>query len=123
MKACDSPSHERRALLRLAPAALAAGLLPAQSQVNFPQEVPSAIPQEPRDDSRLPNGKNRAEVIVKSDYDQNVKDARALIDMAKSFEEDLEKDDRYVVSLSSLKKLDDIDKLTKRIRGRLKGAR
>jgi hypothetical protein len=120
MKASSPPLTKRRALLRLAPAAFAAGLLPAQSQVSLPPGIPG-VPQEPPDDSRLPNGKNRQEIIVKSDYDQNVKDARELIDVAKSFEEDLEKDDRYVVSLSSLKKLDEIDRLTKRIRGRLKG--
>jgi cell division septation protein DedD len=49
-----------------------------------------------------------------------VRDAQELVSIAKSFEEDLEKDDRFVLSLSSLKKLDDIEKLTKRIRGRLK---
>ena len=49
-----------------------------------------------------------------------MKDAQELITIAKSFEEDLEKDDRFVLSVSSLKKLDDIEKLTKRIRGRLK---
>ena len=118
MKAFNPPLTKRRALLRLAPAALAAGLLPAQSQVGAPPVIP---PEQP-DEVRLPNGKDRREVIVKADYDQNVKDAREVIDLAKSFEEDLEKDDRYVVSLSSLKKLDEIDKLTKRIRSRLKGA-
>jgi hypothetical protein len=49
-----------------------------------------------------------------------VKDAQELIALSKSFEEDLEKDDRYVLSLASLKKLDEIEKLTKRIRARLK---
>ena len=49
-----------------------------------------------------------------------MKDARGLIDLAKSFEEDLEKDDRYVLSVSSLKKLDEMDKTIRRIRDRLK---
>jgi len=117
MKALDTPLPKRRTLLRLAPAVVAAGLLPAQTQFS----LPPGMPQEPPDDSHLPNGKNRLDAIVKSDYEQNVKDARAVIDLAKSFEEDLEKDDRYVVSLASLKKLDEIDKLTRRIRNRLKG--
>src|SRR5580698_5777879 len=118
MKVANPRLPKRRALLRLAPAVFAAGFLPAQSQVGISQPMPPGVPQEPPDDSRLPNGKSRAEAIVKSDYDQNVKDARELIDVAKSFEEDLERDDRYVVSLTSMKKLDEIDKLTKRIRGR-----
>lgn len=68
----------------------------------------------------LPSGKKQQDEILKADYASNLKDARALIDLAKSFEEDLEKDDRFVLSLSSLKKLDDIEKLTRRIRGRIK---
>src|SRR5579872_604565 len=101
MKAPSTRLQQRRALLRLAPAALAASLLPAQSQVS----VPTIPRQEPPDDVRLPNGKKQQEAILKDDYEQNVKDARALIDVAKSFEEDLEKDERYVLSLGSLKKL------------------
>lgn len=69
---------------------------------------------------RLPNGKNQQDEILKADYQSNLKDSRALVDLATSFEEDLEKDDRFVLSLASLKKLDDIEKLTRRIRGRLK---
>ncbi len=109
----------RRALLLLAPSALAAGILSAQT---VPQGLPGspAVPGQPQDDDRMPNGKSRREAIVKADYDDNLKDARELMDLAKSFELDLEKDDRYVLSLSSLKKLDEMEKLTKRIRGRLK---
>lgn len=108
---------ERRALLLLAPAALAAGLVAARGQAPGPPIPPPDILD---NNPRLPGGKNRNEVILKADYEQNIKDARDLIDVAKSFEEDLEKDDRYVLSLSSLKKLDEIERLTRRIRGRLK---
>ena len=105
----------RRALLRLTPLALAARLLPAQLEPGIP-----APPHHEQDFDRLPNGKSRLDAQAKVDYDQNIKDARELIDIAKSFEEDLEKDDRFVLSLTSLKKLDEIEKLTKRIRTRLK---
>jgi hypothetical protein len=66
------------------------------------------------------SGKKQQDEILKADYESNLKDARSLMDLARSFEEDLEKEDRFILSLSSLKKLDEIDKLTKRIRGRLK---
>ena len=46
--------------------------------------------------------------------------AQELANIARTFEEDLEKDERFVLSLSSLKKLDDMEKLTKRIRSRMK---
>jgi negative regulator of replication initiation len=111
----DLASHfrARRALLVLAPAALAARLVRAQSS-------PPALPNDPPEEVRLPNGKKQQDEILKAEYEQNVRDARDLVSLSKSFEEDLEKDDRFVLSLSSLKKLDDMEKLTKRIRGRMK---
>jgi hypothetical protein len=107
-------SRVRRAFLMLAPAAVAARISPAQNP-SFSQQ---ATQQD--EDVRLPSGKKQRDEILKSDYEQNVRDAQELIQVAKSFEEALEKDDKYVLSLASLKKLDDIDRLTKRIRGRLK---
>ena len=84
--------------------------MPASSSSAAPR--PTAI--------RLPNGKKQSDEILKAEYEKNLKDAQELVSTAKAFEEDLEKDDRYVLSLSSLKKLDDIEKLTRRIRGRMK---
>jgi len=60
--------------------------------------------------------------ILKADYEKNLSDARELTGLAKSFEQDLEKNEAFVFSLASLKKLDDMEKLTKRIRARLKRA-
>ena len=71
-------------------------------------------------DRRLPNGKLQTDEILKSDYDQNVKDARDLTGLAKSIELDFDKNDQNVLSLGLLKKLDDVEKITKRIRGRIK---
>jgi hypothetical protein len=102
----------RRTLLLLVPAALTARLLPAQ-------KPPPPLPGD-TDDVRLPNGKKQQDEILKAEYEMNVKDAQELANIARTFEEDLEKDDRYVLSLSSLKKLDDMEKLTRRIRGRMK---
>jgi hypothetical protein len=105
-------SRIRRALLLLLPTAfIDAGLM---AQKNLP------VPSDPPEDIRLPNGKKQQDEILKADYEQNVKDAQALLNIARSFEEDLEKDDRYVLSLASLKKLDEMEKLIRRIRGRMK---
>ena len=108
----------RRAFLKLAPAALAARLLPAQS-VDNPHD-PFPVPGVRDEGERMPNGKLQRDEILKADYQQNLKDARDLIDLTKSFELDLEKSDRFVLSLDLLKKLDDIDKVTKRIRNRMR---
>jgi hypothetical protein len=114
-------SGVRRQLLRLLPVAVAARLLPGQTlgPKTNPHQDEMQVPGIP-DDPHLPNGKLQRDEILKADYQQNLKDARALIDTAKSFELDLEKSDRFVLSLSLLKKLDDIDKMTKRIRNRMR---
>jgi hypothetical protein len=114
-------SGVRRRLLRLLPAAIAARLLPAQTvgPKTNPHQDELQIPGIP-DDTHLPNGKLQRDEILKADYQQNLKDARALIDAAKGFELDLEKSDQFVLSLNLLKKLDDIDKMTKRIRNRMR---
>lgn len=115
MRGEDTRSKGRRALLLLAPAAIAARLLPAQSQ------IPGQSRDEPfPDDGRLPNGKRQQDEILKIDYEKNLKEARGLIDMAKSFEENLEKEDPFVFSLGSLKKLDNMESAIHRIRSRMK---
>ena len=100
-----------RAGLVLAPAALAASLMNAQV---------TPMPGEEQPDARLPNGRKQSDMILKADYDQNVKDARELTALAKSIELDFDKNDQNVLSLGLLKKLDDMEKITRRIRGRVR---
>jgi hypothetical protein len=100
----------------LAPAALAARLLPAQIR----NPGGAIAPDDAQDDVHLPNGRKQQDAILQADYEKNLKDARDLIDLARSFELDLEKEDRFVLSVASLKKLDDIEKIARRVRGRLK---
>ena len=71
-------------------------------------------------DRKMPDGRTQSDVILKAEYEQNLKDAHTLADLAKSIELDLEKNDQNVLSLDLLKKLDEVDKLTKRILGRVK---
>jgi hypothetical protein len=72
------------------------------------------------DDVILPNGKSQKDEILKAEHQQNLKDASELMDLAQQLKLDLEKNDRYVVSMVTIKKTDDIEKLAKRIRGRLR---
>jgi hypothetical protein len=95
-----------RSGLALVPAALTAALAGAQ----LPDDAPT----------RLPNGRLQSDAILKAEYDQNVKDARELTALSKSIELDFDKNDQNVLSLGLLKKLDDVEKLTKRIRGRIR---
>ncbi len=78
------------------------------------------LPPEPPEQVRLPNGKLQREEILKADYQKNLEDARALSKLAEELKSDFEKSDYNVLSVGSLKRTDDIDRLAKRIRDRLK---
>jgi hypothetical protein len=71
-------------------------------------------------DARLPNGKSQRDAILKAEHEQNLKEAAQLVDLAQQLQQDLEKNDTFVFSISTLKKTDDIEKLVKKIRSRLR---
>jgi hypothetical protein len=93
---------------------LAAGALRAQTL------TPQIIRGDDTTPKRLPNGKLQTDAILKDEYDQNVKDARELTGLAKSIEIELDKNDEYVLSLGMLKKLEDIEKISKRMQSRIR---
>ena len=80
------------------------------------QRSPGADPE----DVRLPNGKSQKEELLKAEHEQNLKDATQLIDLAEQLKQDIEKNDRFVLSLATLKKTDDFEKLVKKIRARMR---
>ena len=86
-------------------------LLPALAQ-NLPSSETS--------DVKLPSGKSQREEILKADHERSLKDASELMQLSEELKIELEKNDRHVLSVSTLKKLDEIEKLAKRIKGRLK---
>lgn len=105
----------RRVLLFLAPTTLMTRFLAGQ-ELPGSAEAPPTRPE----DVRLPNGKKQRDAILKADYEENVKDAQALVARSRQFQEELEKSDQYVLSLGLLKELDDIEKIVRRIRGRMR---
>jgi hypothetical protein len=91
-----------------------AALLP----LAFSQDLP--IPAGPQEDVKLPNGKSQRDEILKNEHEENVKDAARLVAMAEELKTDLEKSDRFVLPMATLKKTDEIEKLVKKIRTRLR---
>jgi hypothetical protein len=81
---------------------------------------PTPNPQDSPNDVRLPNGKLQRDEIIKADHKRNQDDAAALARLAQELKDDLDNGDSYVVSVKTLKKLDEIEKLDRAIRGRLK---
>jgi hypothetical protein len=83
-----------------------------------PPERP--LPRDTPEDVRLPNGKLQREEILKADYQKTLEDVRALSKLADELKVDLEKSDYNVLSVGTLKKTDDINRLAKRIHDRLR---
>ena len=78
------------------------------------------IPSNSDEDKKLPNGKSQKDAIAKQDHEQALKDANALLTVAQQLRDELQKAGNYVVPVSSVKKTEEIEKLARRIRGRLK---
>jgi len=102
-----------------------AALLPLLFLVAFGQlpERPLPDPRNPdpnNNETRLPNGKLQRDEIVKAEYEKSLQDAAELIKLSEDLKGDLEKNKAFVVSIPSIKKTEEIEKLAKRIRGRMK---
>ncbi len=102
----------RRTLLAYVPLGLNAA-------AQFPKP-PKPADDRPEEDVKLPNGKSQRDEILKSDFEKSLQDAADLQKLAGALRLDLEKDTAFVVSLQTIKKTEEIEKLAKRIRGRLK---
>lgn len=83
-----------------------------------PPEPP--FPPEHPEDFRLPNGKLQQNEMLKADYQKTLDDARLLARLSSELKSDLEKGDYNVLSIATLKKTDDIDRLARRIHDRLR---
>ena len=68
----------------------------------------------------MPNGSLQSEEILKAEHASSLKDSQRLKQLSEELSADLEKNNRHVVSMQTLKKLNEMEKLVKRIRARLK---
>lgn len=103
----------RRRLLQLL--GLAAPVAAAQS---YPPEL---IQRDDRNrDRRLPNGRSQAEAMIKDDHKRNLEDLKKMRDLIGEVEKDIEKTAGQVVSITNLKKLEEIEKTSKKIRDRMR---
>lgn len=88
------------------------------------QQGPPGPPFSPETDQpkdlRLPNGKLQSDEILKAEYQKTLEDARSLAKMAADLKGDLERGDYNVLSIATLKKTDEIDRLARRIHDRLR---
>lgn len=103
---------------RIALLSLLASPILAQSPDQQDNRLP--VPLNPDEDRKLPNGKSQKDAIAKQQHDEALKDAENLVLMAGQLRDELKKAGDFVVPVSSVKKTEEIEKLARRIRGRLK---
>ena len=101
------------------PAAPALGSL-AVSQESVPNFPNAREAEREGGDISLPSGKSQRDEILRIERERNIKDAAELAELADQLKEEIEKNDRFVFSISTLKKTDEIEKLAKRIRSRMR---
>lgn len=77
-------------------------------------------PAEPPPEFRLPNGRLQRDEILKADHAKSLEDAKELIRLSEELKSELEKDTQYVLSLSAVKRTEEIEKVARRIRSRMK---
>lgn len=93
-----------------------AALLAAQT----PDDARPPRPGSEDTDVKLPNGKSQREAIIKADYEKSLEDAKQLVKLSQELQSQLEKSDAHVISVSEIRNTEEIEKLAKKIRGRLK---
>ncbi|HEX4770592.1 MAG TPA: hypothetical protein VH351_07175 [Bryobacteraceae bacterium] len=74
----------------------------------------------PDEDRKLPNGKSQKDAMAEQEHSEALKEANRLVGLATEVKEELEKAGNFVVPVSTLHKTEEIEKLARKIRGRLK---
>ena len=92
----------------------------------FPQDLPgdSTAPErtdrDKPEDARLPNGKSRADAIAADEHKKAVEEADELVQAAQKLRDDIKNAGKFVVPVAAVRRTEEIEKLAKRIRGRLR---
>ncbi len=71
-------------------------------------------------DVRLPSGKSQRQEILKEEHKKSQADAAELVELAQELKEELDRSEYQVVNLKLVKKAEDIDKLARRIKDRMR---
>jgi hypothetical protein len=80
----------------------------------------SPLPKPGEEDPKLPNGKSQRDEIARQQHADALKDVDALVAAAEELRDELKHAGDFVVPVTSVRKTEEIEKLAKKIRGRLK---
>lgn len=73
-----------------------------------------------QEDVKLPSGKSQRDEILKAEHEKTLRDIAQIQKLAGELKADLEKNDYHVLSVSSLKKTEEIEKLAHQVRSRMR---
>lgn len=82
-------------------------------------QTPKTRPDDPTV-VRMPDGKLQSEEILKAEHKRTLKEADDLVRLTQEVRRELDENEHHVLSIGLLKKLEEIEKLSKKMRGRLK---
>ena len=88
--------------------------LPGQSR------TPDASGRDKADDAKLPNGKSRADAIAADEHKKAIEEANELVAAAQKLRDEIKDAGKFVVPVTAVRRTEEIEKLAKRIRGRLR---
>lgn len=92
----------------------------AQDRYDPRQPFPNDRNDRKDGDTRMPDGKSQQIAIAKDAHKQALEEAKKMLALAEELKTELEKSGAYVVPLNTMKKAEEIEKLARRIRGRLR---
>ena len=96
-----------------------ASVLPALAAAQAPTPPPRDANPLDENSVRLPNGKLQRDEILKYEFGKSLADCKEMVKLARDLQADLEKNEQYVLSIASIHKTEEIEKLARRIRGRM----
>jgi hypothetical protein len=77
----------------------------------------SRPPREP-EEKRLPDGRSQSEAILKEEHKRTMRELDEMAKLIQDLRAEFEKNEHHVVSLSAIRKLEDVEKRCRRIRDR-----
>ena len=81
--------------------------------------TPAALGQKPKE-PRLPGGKSRNLAILKADFERSKKDIAEILRLAKELQEEVEKNEEFVIDLRSVRKTERLERLSRNVKNRMK---
>lgn len=92
-----------------------------QEPISPDATIPPGQTRSPNNNDRLPNGKSRSNAIAEDEHKHAMEEADQLVRMAQDLQKQLHEAGKYVVPMQAVKDTHEIEKLARKIRGRLQG--